>query len=196
MLRLIKRKGDRVWESDFPVRSLVLAGFTGRDTTLRERHVAELVAMGISRPPQMPMFYRVTANLVTTANTIQVVGGNSSGEVEVVLLVAEDGMWVGVGSDHTDRRLEREDVVMAKQVCEKPLAPEVWCLEDVADLWDNLVIRSFVLADSEHRLYQEGKLAEVMDLSQLLKSYLRWGGDLEIGTVLFCGTIPIQGGCN
>jgi hypothetical protein len=39
------------------IRSLVIAGWTGRDAARVEAHVRELEAEGIPRPPRTPMFY-------------------------------------------------------------------------------------------------------------------------------------------
>ena len=64
------------------------------------------------------------------------VGENSSGEVEFVLVRSEDDLWIGVGSDHTDRTVETYNVTVSKQMCDKPIAPELWCFEDVRDHWE------------------------------------------------------------
>src|SRR6266852_4746879 len=67
------------------VTQLVIAGWTGRDKASVERHIVELAAIGVRRPRAVPMFYRVGASLLTTAREVEVVGENSSGEVEFVL---------------------------------------------------------------------------------------------------------------
>jgi hypothetical protein len=49
-------------------------------------------------------------------------GPDSSGEVEFVLLAKPDGLWVTLGSDHTDRkaetvfRMELEDPVRKRKL--------------------------------------------------------------------------------
>src|SRR6266513_1608092 len=88
------------------IASLVIAGWTGRDKAAVEHHIAELAAIGVKRPRAVPCFYRLGANLLTTGPDVDVVGTNSSGEVEFVLVSAADGLYVGVGSDHTDRKVE------------------------------------------------------------------------------------------
>src|SRR5579871_5723466 len=82
------------------IRELVIAGWTGRDAARVEAHVRELEAEGISRPPRTPMFYLLSAALLTTADAITVVGGGTSGEIECLLVSRDDGLWVGLGSDH------------------------------------------------------------------------------------------------
>src|SRR3954454_22861538 len=83
------------------VEQAVIAGWTGRDPVARDRHIAELEAIGIGRPPSTPVFYRVSARRLTTAARIEVSGADSSGEVEFVLFAAAGRAWVGTGSDHT-----------------------------------------------------------------------------------------------
>ena len=47
---------------------LVIAGWTGRDQNALEAHIRELEALGIARPKTTPIFYRVAASLLTTAD--------------------------------------------------------------------------------------------------------------------------------
>lgn len=79
------------------------------------------------------MFYRTSVTRVTTGDSIEVLGEESSGEVEFVLLQHAQELWLGVGSDHTDRKVETYDVGVSKQMCEKPIAPTWWAFRDVAD---------------------------------------------------------------
>src|SRR5437867_11860386 len=73
------------------ITELVVAGWTGRDKAAVEHHIAELAAIGVKRPRTVPCFYRLGANLLTTAREVEVVGEDSSGEVEFVLVSALDG---------------------------------------------------------------------------------------------------------
>src|SRR5476651_63057 len=104
------------------VSRLVIAGWAGRDEREVEHHIRELEALGVKRPASVPTFYQIAPDLLTTSERIDVVGAHSSGEVEVVLIQsARDGLLVGIGSDHTDRRVESYDVAVSKQVCAKPV---------------------------------------------------------------------------
>ena len=96
---------------------LVIAGWTGRNAAALEAHIKELEALGVKRPKTVPIFYRNAASLLTTAPEIECVGGQSSGEVEFVLYSLDDGLWLGVGSDHTDRKAETIGVSLSKQLC-------------------------------------------------------------------------------
>jgi hypothetical protein len=175
------------------ISALVIAGWTGRDKAAMEAHVAELEKLGVARPATMPVFYRVAASLLTTAAEIEVVGGASSGEVEVVLLALEDGLWVGVGSDHTDRKVEALGVTIAKQLCAKPVGATLWRFDDVVDHWDRLALRSHVIDGAGRRLYQDGRTAAQLRPGELIARYCGDGAALPAGTAMFCGTLPVIG---
>jgi hypothetical protein len=176
--------GDPV---DVPVTTLVVAGFAGRDRAAAEQHIEELAALGVPRPSRVPIFYRVSTARLTIAKAVES-SAASSGEAEVVLLRHAGRLWVGVGSDHTDREVEIYSVAVAKQMCDKPMAPDLWAFEDVAPHWDQLVLRARI--DGEV-LYQEGALdsliapAELAELAEL---------PLAGGTAMLCGTVPVIGG--
>ena len=83
------------------------------------RPPGELKAIGVQPPSSVPLYYRVSADLLTQADKIQVVGADTSGAVEPVLVGAADRLWVTLGSDHTDRKAESFGVAIAKQICAK-----------------------------------------------------------------------------
>jgi hypothetical protein len=174
------------------VRDLVIAGWTGRDVVALEKHIRELEAIGVMRPKTTPIFYRVAASLLTNDDTIEALGDQSSGEVECVVYSVDDGLFVGVGSDHTDRKAEAVGVSLSKQMCAKPVSREVWRLEDIAAHWDKLVLRSYVSTEGTRRLYQEGPVAAMRPPTELFKLYC--GGLLPAGTAMFCGTLAVHGG--
>ena len=116
----------------------VIAGWTGRDPVARDKHITELEAIGIARPATTPIYYRCSARRITLADSIEVSGGDSSGEVEFVLIGWQGRIFVGCGSDHTDRKVEAYSVTVSKQMCDKPVASVLWELEDVIAHWDRL----------------------------------------------------------
>jgi uncharacterized protein DUF2848 len=167
------------------VDQLVIAGWTGRDEAALRKHIRELEEIGVKPPKTTPIFYRVAADLLTYASAIQVSGPDTSGEVEFVLLAKPDGLWVTVGSDHTDRKAETIGVSLSKQLCAKPIARDAWRYDDVKDHWERLVLRSW--ADGE--LYQEGAVTAMRSPEDLLARY-----PLKPGWVMFCGTLAAKGG--
>lgn len=172
------------------VRDLVIAGWTGRDAAAVERHILELDLLGVPRPASVPCFFPVPAHLLTLATELTVAGERTSGEAEFVLFSLPGGLWVGVGSDHTDREREATDVTASKRACPKPVAPEVWPFAEVAGHWDRLVLRSFATNGAGRRLHQEGPVAALLAPRDLLR---RYGRELPEGTAMFGGTLPSLG---
>ena len=188
---LTKSGGSSV---EVEVTSLVIAGWTSRDKESMERHMAELEAIGISRPKSAPIFYRVSANQLTQSSLITVVGEDSSGEVEFFVLGLGDDLWIGGGSDHTDRKVEAYNVTISKQVCAKPLSKSLWRYGDVISHWGDLILRSYAIENSERRLYQEGPVTTMLPMEELVGRYNPDSGDLTPNTLMFCGTLAVLGG--
>lgn len=184
---------DGVETRPIALRTAVIAGWTGRDPVARERHIVELMALGVARPATTPIYYRVSASRLTTATQIEAVGENSSGEVEVVLIRDAGKVWVGVGSDHTDRKVETYNVTTSKQMCDKPIAPELWPFDDVSDHWDSLMLRSWIEEGGQRRLYQEGAVSAMLGPDTIVAGF-EPNGELADGTAMFCGTLAARGG--
>jgi hypothetical protein len=171
----------------------VIAGWTGRDPVARDNHISELEAIGIARPATTPVYYRVAARRLTTVDSIEVCGGDSSGEVEFVLIGWQGRIFVGAGSDHTDRKVEAYNVTVSKQMCDKVMAPVLWEIEDVAGHWDRLILRSHAWIDGARVLYQEGTLDAMLPVKELIR--LGFGGKgLPDGCAMFGGTFAAKGG--
>ncbi|OFX03629.1 MAG: hypothetical protein A3D94_20310 [Alphaproteobacteria bacterium RIFCSPHIGHO2_12_FULL_66_14] len=174
------------------IKDLVIAGWTGRDVAALNHHIEELKAIGVEPPSRVPIYYRATAQMLTQAGSIQVLGDDTSGEVEPVLVAAADRLWVTVGADHTDRKVESYGIAVSKQMCAKPIGRVAWRFEEVEPHWDKLLLRSFIREGGKRVLYQEGPLAKIRDPRDLI---LGWQNDkrLPMGTVMFCGTMPAIG---
>src|SRR3954452_21690095 len=151
--------------------SAVMAGWTGRDPVARDKHIAELEAIGIARPATTPIYYRIAARRVTVSDSIEVSGGETSGEAEFVLIGWQGRIFVGAGSDHTDRKVESYSVTVSKQMCDKPLASVLWEMEDVAGHWDRMILRSFAWIGGARVLYQEGALDNILPVPELLRGF-------------------------
>lgn len=175
------------------IEKLVIAGWTGRDPVARDKHIAELEALGIARPASTPIYYRAAARRLTTADHIECTGEDSSGEIEFVLIAAGGEIFVGVGSDHTDRKVETYNITTSKQMCDKPIAPVLWALDEVIDHWDHIVLRSYATIDGARVLYQEGNLAGMLPVADLLARGFD-DGKLPEGCAIFGGTFAAKGG--
>jgi hypothetical protein len=176
-----------------PINQAVIAGWTGRDPVARDKHIAELEAIGIARPATTPIYYRVAACRLTMEDSIEVSGGDSSGEVEFVLIGWQGRVFVGLGSDNTDRKVEAYSVTVSKQMCDKSIAPELWELEDVIDHWDQMILRSFAWIDGKRVLYQEGTLDAMLPVKELLARGFE-DGKLPDGCAMYGGTFAAKGG--
>jgi Protein of unknown function (DUF2848) len=171
----------------------VIAGWTGRDPVARDKHIAELEALGIARPATTPIYYRCSARRLTTSDIIEVCGADSSGEVEFVLIGWQGRIFVGLGSDHTDRKVESYSVTVSKQMCDKPMSPVLWELEEVIGHWDQMVLRSWAWFDGQRTLYQEGTLDAMLPVKELIDRGFGKSG-LPDGCAMFGGTFAAKGG--
>jgi hypothetical protein len=174
------------------IKDLVIAGWTGRDVAALNHHIEELKAIGVQPPSRVPIYYRAAAQMLTQSDSIQVLGDDSSGEVEPVLIGAADRLWVTVGADHTDRKVESYGIAISKQMCAKPIGRVAWRFEEVEPHWDKLVLRSFIPEGGKRVLYQEGPLAKIRDPRELIFGW-QDAKRLPMGTVMFCGTMPAIG---
>jgi len=197
-LSLAFERAGTVRDRNVSIRSAVIAGWTGRDKVALEKHIAELEALGVKRPASTPVFYRVAAARLTTEDAIEAVGGASSGEAEFVLLRDDGRIWVGAGSDHTDREVEAYSVSVSKQICDKPIARHFRLLDEVAPHWDRLMLRSWIIEDGQRSIYQEETVSAMLSPSELMAGHADAAtlpeGKLPEGTLMFCGTLVAHGG--
>lgn len=183
---------------EIAIGNAVIAGWTARDRAAVDHHIAELADLGVKPPSEVPLFYRVSAPLLTQDSSIEVLGTASSGEVEPVLLADGTGLYLGLGSDHTDRELEAYSVAMSKQVCAKPLAPLLWRYDEVRDHLDRIELRSWIRDDAGAGWvpYQEGVLGKIRPLPELieLSPFAAGPERLHPGTAIMCGTFGVLSG--
>jgi hypothetical protein len=193
VLSLTLQSGSESERQAVTIEQLVLAGWTGRDAAAVEKHILELEALGVRRPASVPIFYRAAAARLTTDTVIEATGAGSGGEVEFLLLQHNGRLWVGTGSDHTDREVETYGVTVSKQMCDKPIASVFWAYDDVAPHWDRLLLRSYVTEADAKVSYQEGPVTAMLDPAVLISRFAG-AGRLPEGTLMFGGTLPAQGG--
>jgi hypothetical protein len=171
--------------------TLIVAGWTGRDEAALNHHIEELAAIGVPRPSSVPVFYRNAVNNVMQTERLEVLGPDTSGEVEPVVVVLGDGMWVGLGSDHTDRKAETMGIALSKQLCGKVMGPALWRFDEIGAHWDRIVIRAHATIGGTRTLYQEGPLGAMRHPDDLIA---RYGKSLAPNTIMFCGTLGAKGG--
>jgi hypothetical protein len=187
-----RSNGERARVSFAPT-NLIVAGWTGTDEKGLQHHIEELAALGVPAPSSVPVFYRNAVSNVMQVDRLQVLGPDTSGEVEPVVLAMDDGLWLTVGSDHTDRKAEAIGISLSKQLCAKVLGTAAWRLDDVADRWESLIVRAHATIDGKRVLYQEGTLASLRHPADLIARY-GGGKPLAARTVMMGGTMSAIGG--
>lgn len=173
---------------------LIVAGWTGRNLDAVQHHIAELGALGVPAPSTVPLYYRCAPDLLIMAESMAVLGEQTSGEAEPLLIRDPDGrLWLGLASDHTDRGLEAHSVAHSKQICAKPVARGLWRLDDLNDRLDDLELEADIRsrADQDWSPYQRGKLEAIRPLTELIADAPR---GLSRGAAMLCGTLTAIGG--
>ncbi|MFC3674802.1 DUF2848 domain-containing protein [Ferrovibrio xuzhouensis] len=193
---------DRLWADRrdrvaVEIETLIVAGWAGRDAAAIEHHIEELAAIGVPRPSSVPLFYRIGTGQLSQTTRLQVLGPDTSGEVEPVVVSLADGLWVTLGSDHTDRKAESAGVALSKQLCSKVVGTQLWRYDEVAPHWDSLILRAWATIDGARVLYQEGAVAALRSPADLMQRYSNQPGlppSLAPGSLMFGGTLGALGG--
>lgn len=178
---------------DIDITTCIVAGWAGRDPAAIQHHIEELALLGVPRPSAVPLYYRIASSQLTQESEVEVVGNESSGEAEVFIFSYQGNNLVSLASDHTDRKLEAHSVALSKQICAKPIARDAWLYSDVADHWDQLILRSWIQEAGQEVLYQEGTLASLRQPLELVKDHF---GQAIVPTHsgMTCGTVAAIGG--
>jgi hypothetical protein len=175
---------------------MINAGYVGRNQDEVQRHIRELSEKGIPAPKTTPILIPVFSHMLTCDSDIEVFGHETSGEAEYVLLIKDEKeIYVGLGSDHTDRHLEEVDISRSKQICPNVICKDVWSLGDIIEHWDDLMIRSDVVKDGKRTFYQEGQLGLILSPKDLI-DFVRTTTEVPLrNIILFSGTIAtVTGG--
>ncbi len=192
-IRLILEKDKKQTPLDFHVDRMINAGFTGRNQAEVRHHLDELSAKGIPVPDETPLIYPVIPATLTMADKIVVYEQETSGEIEYVLFIKnENEIYVGIGSDHTDRKLEETDIPRAKQMCPNIIANRVWDLTDVAGHWDDLVMACRVEKNGSDLVYQNGGLDLLMSPAELMAFVSDKVTGPLTNMVIFSGTVKME----
>ena len=188
--RITETSSDRI---AYMPETLVMAGWTARDPAQLQRHMDELAAFDVKPPTSVPVFYRLDPMLLSNQKRIQVLGEGTCGEAEVVIAALADGLWVGLGSDHTDRAAEAHSIALSKQLCRKPMSSELWRFVEVEPHWDQLIVRAHIVEDDRRVLYQEGTMAQILPPHELIDAYVGDDEPLPSGTIMFMGAVNTIG---
>lgn len=188
IFNLVTQTGKR--QIDIDCQNLFAIGYAGRNIEKTMEHIKELeVELGVPAPKKIPTIFQCSNMLLTQEQSFHVVGDRTCGECEYVIVLNGGSVYIGVGSDHTDRALESASVPKAKQVCPKPIGSELWDYEEIKGHFDDIIIRSWQQIEGKEVLYQDGKLADILPVETILSELRSRVGDIG-NAVIFSGTVP------
>lgn len=180
---------------EIEIKKAFCIGYSGRDKEKTYEHIRELAEIGIPEPKEVPNVYPVSVNNVVQSETMEVVGKETSGEAEIVIIFGEteQDVYITVGSDHTDRELEAVDINKSKQVCAKPFAKKAWRLDDVINHWDELILSSEIRLEGEWISYQKDRLTAILPFEEIIQYIEKIEGP-RTNSIYFSGTVPLLKG--
>ena len=171
---------------------VVVAGYTARDRASVMHHIDELAAIGIPPPPTVPMYWKFPPWLLMQDDRMVVVGAETSGEAELLLIADGDELFVSLASDHTDRAAEAIDIAMSKGICPKMCAREAWPAASIGNRWGELELRSYIgVGDGDDVRYQHGQCSSLVSPPELLAN-LPFARPRRFA--MLTGTVPVEGG--
>lgn len=176
---------------EIDVQRVINLGSATREATSAIAHQEEVAKEGvrIAFDIPAPRLYPVASWALTSATSVGVQGPQTSGEVEIVVI--DDGdIFVTVGSDHTDRDLERTSILWSKQACPNVIARTGWRWDEVADHWDSLLLE----CDVDGRPYQRVGVDVFLSPTDVLRLVRERADVPERGLVVYCGTYVSVGG--
>ncbi len=184
-LVVVERDGSKV-ERPFVVERMLNLGSATRDPETAVGHQREVAEAGvrIAFDVPAPRIYPIDVSALTTDDRVGVHGRRTSGEAEIGLLV-DDELYIGVGSDHTDRDVERFSILWSKQACPNVLGREIWRWRDVREHWDECVLTSTV----DGKPYQETPVSAFLTPEAILELVAERANAQGPGLAVFCGTI-------
>lgn len=167
-----------------------VVGYSGSNKEKTYAHIKELEEqLNVAPPKQIPTIFEVSKELLAQDKNLYFVDDMTSGECEYVILVKNGEMYIGLGSDHTDRRLESLSVPKAKQICLKPISEDFWKYDEIKDHFKKIKLN----AKSDGKDYQIGSLSDIMSVEEILKELNERIGEID-NSIIFSGTVPLVGG--
>lgn len=174
--------------------SLILAGFTGRSAQAVADHLWELSLIGVGAPESVPIYWSIEPDLLRPCANFSAPPERTSGEIEYVLVRSAGRWFVGVGSDHHDKVIEKESFRESKRAQPKLIGHSVIPLEAAMASWDDIELRCLAKnGDGQWVTFQGGRLIELITPEDLLEgARRRWPDAVDKdGSVIFSGTIPL-----
>ena len=182
----VEHTDGNIIEQSLQISRMYNFGSATRDPQSAVAHQEEVAKSGIHIAVDVPAprIYPIGLHALDTSDAVFVQSTQTSGEVEIVIYVS-DKIYIGVGSDHTDRALETVSIPGSKQACVNHLATKFWLWDDIADSWDDCILRSWV----DGRLYQEvgvDKFLSPPDVLSVLRERVSHVPKRDY--IVYCGT--------
>lgn len=172
----------------FTPRRVFNAAYAGRSAEDVARHIADVTGGAGMPTVPIPSLCSVTTHNLVSAGEIQEYNASMIGEVEYVLVSSQEGILLGVGSDHCDFALEAHDFTHSKNVAPNLISSQLWRLDDVMDYFDELVLECKVRVDGDWKVTQRASCATLRH-PDFWTGHPAFGGRFAEGCVLFSGTI-------
>lgn len=187
---VVTKEGTR--QEEMELKGLLVVGFAGKDIEKTMEHIHELEAEGIKCPRKVPVLYQCEKQILTDKDEIEVIGHKTSGEVEYLILIKDNKIYIGVGSDHTDRDLEAISIHKSKQVCLKPYAKDFWDYDEIKDHFDDIKLVSTQVVDGKTVEYQSGVTGDLLPMQRIIDEMKE---EVDVNNCLiYTGTVPLLDG--
>ena len=189
---IVDRKGETPLNLEYE--RVFAIGYAGRNMEKTLEHIRELEKeLGVPAPKKIPTIFQCGNYVLTQERDLHFVGEKTCGEVEYIIVLCHGKIYIGLGSDHTDRELEAASVPKAKQICAKPICSRLWDYEEIKDHWDEIKLRSWQTVDGKEVVYQDGSLADILPVEVILKELEERVGGID-NCVIYSGTVPVANG--
>lgn len=137
-------------------------------------------------------FRRVAATRLRPTRRLECLGSVSAGGIGYLLMRHNDRLYVGVGSDHDDPVLARENPALSKQLFDKPCSQSLWLLNDVERHWGSLELHARIHEKGTMVTYQRALLSDLPSPASMIETFSLYDS-LENGTAMFVGSVPVIG---
>lgn len=185
---LITKKGNEALE--LIPEHVYVVGYSGSNKEKIYEHIKELEEqLNVAPPKKIPTIFEVSKEMLTQDKNLYFVGEKTSGECEFVIIMKNSKIYIGLGSDHSDRELEALSVPKAKQICLKPISSDIWEYDEIKDHFSQIKLS----AKSDSEDYQIGTLADIISVEEILKELNKSLGKVD-NCIIYSGTVPLVSG--
>lgn len=171
--------------------NLYVIGYAGRDEEKTLKHIEELQRdLNVKPPKQIPTIFECSRRILTRDKNLDVFGNQNSGEAEYVIVLFKKKIYIGLGSDHTDRELESYNVAKSKEIMPKVMSKVLWDYDEIKGHFDDIELLSYQKKGKKEFLYQKGTLKDILPPERILKELKQRVGGVE-NSIIFSGTVAL-----